>query len=140
MSGESPAERLRENATEAAVTAVTGLWLFGLFTGQSWWLAVLIVGYAAIVPLVALLYGDEEDRKEWVEDWWGEADESEPEVTERERTESTSDALATLRERYARGELTDEQFERKLDRLLEVETVEDAEDWQRERERERERA
>lgn len=31
------------------------------------------------------------------------------------------DPLSVLRERYARGELTDEEFERRLDRLLETE-------------------
>lgn len=41
------------------------------------------------------------------------------------------EALETLRERYARGELTDEQFERKVERLLETETLEDVEDRSR---------
>lgn len=36
------------------------------------------------------------------------------------------EALAQLRERYARGELTDEEFERRVDRLLETESVDDA--------------
>ena len=144
MNDESPANRLRQNATEAATIAVTGLWMFGLFTGQSWWLAVLIVGYAAFVPLVALLYGDESDRTEWVEDWWGDSwwGESDEEVREEQSSSvepatNRRDALETLRERYARGELTDEQFERKLDRLLDTETIEDIEDRTRERERER---
>jgi hypothetical protein len=49
------------------------------------------------------------------------------------------DALATLRERYARGDLTDEQFERKVERLLETDTLENAEDRHRRgRDRERE--
>jgi uncharacterized membrane protein len=39
----------------------------------------------------------------------------------------SDDALATLRERYARGDLSDAQFEAKLERLLEVETREDVE-------------
>jgi uncharacterized membrane protein len=39
----------------------------------------------------------------------------------------SDDALATLRERYARGDLSDAQFEAKLERLLEVETREDLE-------------
>jgi|AntDeeMinimDraft_5_1070356.scaffolds.fasta_scaffold13931_2 uncharacterized membrane protein len=43
--------------------------------------------------------------------------------------DTNTDALATLRERYARGELTDEQFEQKLDRLLETETPENAAEW-----------
>ncbi len=38
------------------------------------------------------------------------------------------DALETLRSRYARGDLTDEQFERKVERLLDTETLENAED------------
>jgi 3-hydroxyacyl-CoA dehydrogenase len=42
-------------------------------------------------------------------------------------TESeTEDALETLRDRYARGELTDEEFERRVERLLETESVSDA--------------
>ncbi len=36
--------------------------------------------------------------------------------------------LERLRGRYAAGDLTDEQFERKLERLLDTETLEDAED------------
>ncbi len=36
--------------------------------------------------------------------------------------------LERLRERYAAGDLTDEQFERKLERLLDTESLEDAED------------
>lgn len=40
-----------------------------------------------------------------------------------------NDALQTLRARYARGELTDETFERRLEHLLETETVAEAADW-----------
>ena len=39
---------------------------------------------------------------------------------------STADALDTLRNRYARGELDDEEFERRLEALLETEIPEDA--------------
>ncbi|WP_396611450.1 SHOCT domain-containing protein [Haloferax sp. S1W] len=49
-------------------------------------------------------------------------------------------SLHALRERYANGELTEAQFERKLDHLLETETVEAAEDYVSERERERDTA
>ncbi|ADJ14804.1 SHOCT domain-containing protein [Halalkalicoccus jeotgali] len=35
---------------------------------------------------------------------------------------ATDDPLTVLRERYARGEISDEEFERRLDRLLETET------------------
>lgn len=124
---------------------VTGIWLAAMFTGQSWWLPFLLVGYIVVVPLVALLFGDEEDRREWWDDWSGEAAETETESTAgdvgvdghagggRPSSVGNRDALETLRDRYAAGELTDEQFERKLERLLATETLEDADAWARER-------
>ena len=134
---DDPATRVRENLTEITATLVTGLWLLLLFTpgtGQLW-LPVLLVGYIVVVPIVALLFGDEADRREW---WEWEDEESEA-VDSSDETSTTvpsspsqsnnRDALETLRERYARGELTDEQFEHKLERLLETETLEDVEAW-----------
>ncbi|MFC6717339.1 SHOCT domain-containing protein [Natrialbaceae archaeon GCM10025810] len=148
--------RARENATEIASLLVTGIWLFALLAGWSWWLPFLLFGYIVVVPIVALLFGDEDDRREWWDDWaggWGWTSE-EPEIEstgeggtvgreygtgDRNRSRDTRDALETLRDRYAAGELTDEQFERKLERLLETETLEDADEWVRGREWERER-
>ncbi|MFC7138087.1 SHOCT domain-containing protein [Halobaculum litoreum] len=40
-------------------------------------------------------------------------------------TDSPDAALATLRRRYARGDLTDDQFERRVERLLETEETAD---------------
>ncbi|EMA56376.1 hypothetical protein C451_02674 [Halococcus thailandensis JCM 13552] len=37
-----------------------------------------------------------------------------------------------MRDRYARGELTEEQFESKVETLLETDTPEDAANWQSE--------
>ena len=132
--GDGALTRLRENVTEITSLLVTAFWLGAMFTGQDWWLAALLVGYVAVVPLVAILFGDEDDRREWVDDDsstdTAETDESEP-------TDSTTDALETLRERYAAGELTDEQFEQKLERLLDTETLEGAQEWARKREQER---
>ena len=129
MSGKRPRDRLRENSTGVASTVVTGIWLAALLTGQGWWLAALLVGYIVVVPLVALLYGDEEDREEWWEDESEEDSWSEDATTDTGVEEvNRRDALETLRERYARGELTDEQFERKLEYLLETETLESVED------------
>ncbi|UIP00430.1 SHOCT domain-containing protein [Halobaculum sp. CBA1158] len=133
---DSPAERLRENATGIASTVVTGVWLAAWAMGWNWWLPALLFGYVVVVPVVAMLFGDEEDVEEWWDDetWESEsADDSTDESTAAEDADGDADrggddALATLRDRYARGELTDDQFERKLDRLLESESLEDVED------------
>ena len=62
---------------------------------------VTIVGWFLVAPVLAILtyYEDEED------------------------TTDVDDPIATLRDRYARGELTEAEFERRLDRLLESETA-----------------
>ncbi len=141
MNSPSPRERARRNATSIVSTVVTGTWLAALFLGFEWWLALLLFGYIVIVPVTAMLFGDEDDWEEWVDE--GEYEETVAEDVEPERgpaDENNADALERLRTRYANGELTDEQFERKLDRLLETETPESAEEWrQRERDRDIER-
>jgi uncharacterized membrane protein len=135
MTDERLAERLRRNAAGVASLVVTGVWMGALFTDQGWWLAALIVGYAAVVPLVAVLFGDDADREKWLGDW-GHDDEETDDETADEPAEETP--LERLRRRYAEGELTDEQFERKLERLLETETLEDAAERRARRERIRE--
>ncbi|MFD1513199.1 SHOCT domain-containing protein [Halomarina rubra] len=118
---------------------------------------VWIIGFAVVVPIVALLLGvDDEEEEGFVRGFeremerFGEQMErtfeggdrrerSEHRTNDRETDEeSTADAIETLRTRYARGDLTDEQFESKLDRLMETDTPENAAAW-RERERDRER-
>jgi len=132
---DGPVTRLRENATGITSLLVTAFWMGAMFTDQEWWLAALLVGYVAVVPLVAILFGDEDERREWADDYLP-TDDAETD-TAAEPTDSTTDALETLRERYAAGELTDEQFERKLERLLDTETLEEAQEWARNRDRER---
>lgn len=117
--------RVRNNLTGIVSTVVTGVWLAALFSGQDWWLAFMLFGYIVVVPLTALLFGDKEDIEEWWEDKQGI-----PQTTHDSETDATTrdEALDTLRERYAKGELTDEQFERKADQLIQMETIEDLED------------
>ncbi len=127
----SPARRFRENIPSITAVLVTGIWLGALFTGQEWWLAFMLVGYVAILPIVSILFEDEEEAerdqgRERAQEGRSEPVESGTRGRDAERTvRSPEDALQTLRDRYARGELTDEQFERKLERLLETETLED---------------
>lgn len=63
---------------------------------------ITIVGWFLVAPVLAILtyYGDESDAPA-----------------------GNDDPVATLRDRYARGELTESEFERRLDRLLETETA-----------------
>lgn len=103
-------DRLRENATEVVSVLVTGIWLAGLFAGQDWWLPFLLLGYVVIVPVTALVFGD----RETIEAWWEDEDVSLPDEADDEN------AVETLKRRYAAGELSDAEFERKLERLLEA--------------------
>jgi hypothetical protein len=137
-------ERAAENATEIASTLVLGLGFLALFTGFTpvpFWV-IWVVGFTVVVPLVAILAGDEDAEDDWTGDWadWSGRREhrrdKQPERRAGEESDSTADALETLRERYARGDLTDEQFERKLDALFETDGPENATEW-RTRERER---
>jgi hypothetical protein len=140
-------ERFRRNASGIAATTVTGTWLAALLLGFDWWLGFMLFGYIVIIPVVSMLFDEEAEESEFEEyapdPPWG----SHGETAERhDESADTADALERLRTRYANGDLTDEQFERKLDRLLETETPEDAAEWAernrsdaRERDVERER-
>lgn len=150
MTADSPQERLRENAVSVASMFVVGAGLLSLFTGIGPFWLVFLLGFLVVVPLVALLFGDEKERAEWWDSWWGDESDweewfgtkddwfgsaDETAETDTRPEPSGRDALETLRNRYARGDLTDEQFERKLERLLETDTIENVEDRKRARER-----
>lgn len=126
MSGDTVGERARNNSTEIVSLLVTATWLSLLFLGPgNLWLVVLIVGYAAVIPLVETLFGDEDEESETASDSWSWDGESNESATS---DDEKPDPLDELRRRYAQGELTDQQFERKVERLLETETIEDVED------------
>jgi uncharacterized membrane protein len=76
--------------------------------------ATFIFGFFVLIPLVALL-GEDFPLVE-AADPGGESVSS---------TATTEDPLATLRERYATGEIGEEEFERRLERLLETEKLEE---------------
>ncbi|ADJ15202.1 SHOCT domain-containing protein [Halalkalicoccus jeotgali] len=154
MSSETPGDRLRENAVSVASMLVVGVGLLSLFTGIGPFWLVFLLGFLVFVPLIALLFGNEQERAEWWDGMWGDTDwedwgkwwdgstERKDDAPGPARPEppaagsmSNRDALQTLRYRYAQGDLTDEQFERKLERLLETDTIENAEDRRRARER-----
>ena len=129
MTDRSLLQRARDNATELASVVVTGFWLVALLTGQEWWLVALLIGYVVVVPLTELLYGDTDEEA-------ADTDDGDAALSSDADNETP---LERLRRRYAEGKLTDEQFERKLERLLETEALEDIEDSGAVREQERER-
>ena len=85
------------------LTLPVGL-LTGLFVGLSEGAAVFVIGWLLIVPALS-----------WLEsalpfDWpsWGEASDD----------EESTDPLAELKSRYARGEIDDAEFESRVERLV----------------------
>lgn len=119
-------ERAVENIDGIVTLLILGAGFVGMFAGiHNWWL-IWVIGFAVFLPLVAILSGDDEDEV---------SGERESHHQPERSDDETTDALSKLRDRYARGELTDEQFERKLDALLETEHPENAAEW-RSRERE----
>ncbi|WP_121820550.1 SHOCT domain-containing protein [Halostella salina] len=90
---------------------------------------IFAFGFAVLVPLSAILHGRlfEADDEDWSwDDGSSESDESTTEVDE-------SAALETLRERYARGEIDELEYERRLEDLLETESVGEAREYVRDR-------
>lgn len=111
--------------------------LFGLIPVGPFW-AIFAIGFAVVVPIVAVLESRYRDTPEPT------PPEPEPEVRRRaeraaDEDESVADALDSLRDRYARGDLSDEQFEHKLEVLLETDTPENARERTARRRGDRER-
>jgi uncharacterized membrane protein len=108
-------ERTRELAAAApaviavatlGVVALLGLFGYGTLAG-----AAAILGWLLLTPLSAVLVdalGLEEPAEE----------------TDEPESATAADPLETLRDRYARGEIGEAEFERRLERLLETEDVE----------------
>lgn len=92
----------------AVLTLPVGV-LVGLTVGFEAAAVVFVVGWMALVPGLGVL-----------REWLGDDDDLAAmagAVTEQEE----EDPLETLRERYARGEIGDEEFERRLEELVATE-------------------
>jgi len=124
---------LRERFDEHPV-AITALVMLGLgltaAIAEIGALAALFftVGFAVVVPLVYLLYDPEDGTDD-------------PIVAQSGARAVEDDPIEELRRRYAAGQLTENEFERKLERLLETEEIgpgadsaSEREDWTLERE------
>jgi uncharacterized membrane protein len=94
----------------AVVTAGTLVVAFGLLAldVESFWLA-FVVGFGVVLPAAVGLIEFDRDSG------------NRPATTDRDSEAEA--ALATLRQRYARGELSEVEFERRLEQLLETTDV-----------------
>jgi len=89
----------REKPTAVTVFLVLGAGFIALFAGIEWFPAVWVVGFAVLVPLVAVLSGAEDESDA--------DDDGEP-----------IDPVERLKQQYANGELTDAEFEQRLESQL----------------------
>jgi uncharacterized membrane protein len=112
-SGDSPLVSLVQAVVTGAVISL-GVFLF-VADWSLFWL-VFVIGFVAVLPAATKL-------AEWYESRSTDVDETEPEDDDEQAS-----ALATLRDRYASGEIDEAEFERRVERLLETESVADAED------------
>jgi uncharacterized membrane protein len=85
--------------------AVLAVGLGGLALGVEWAWVAFPVGYGGVLPL-AIGWARSRTRSESPDGQHG---------------DGADDALATLRERYARGDIDDVEFERRVERLVETE-------------------
>lgn len=91
---------------ELTVFAVLGAGFVALFLGVEWFWLVWVLGFAVVLPSISIV--------------------TNAYSTDGDPSEEDDDPLEALRERYASGELTEAEFERKLERLLETEDRETA--------------
>jgi uncharacterized membrane protein len=123
------AARDERGAVAAGVTTlvVLGVAFGAMALGIPYFWVVFPVGFGVVLPLVVAYstWRERSQSRSWRD---GSAD-------RRRDTGAggTDEALQTLRSRYAHGELSEEAFERRLERLLGTETVDDALRWQRSR-------
>ncbi|UPM43848.1 SHOCT domain-containing protein [Halocatena salina] len=131
----APRKRAWNRLDEIASLLVLGGGFVAMFAGSEQFFLIWILGFVVFVPLISILTDgtipstlddDHITQPSTATEWTRgreqqSADDPDP--------SSTQDALTTLRERYARGDLTDEQFDRKLTRLLETDTPENAMEW-----------
>ncbi len=115
----------REELPGVVAVLVLGLGLADLFLnvvpGVPFWV-IFIIGFAVVLPLVGILF-DEDDESATAADPSANRD--------REGEQEQEDPLERLKRRYAEGEIGDEEFERRLERLLETEDESTATDYLR---------
>ena len=95
----------RAAAVVSVLTLAVGLG--GLALGVEWAWIAFPLGYGGVLPL-AVSYARRSDAER-------------SDARRRDRDAADDGPLATLRDRYARGDIDDEEFERRVEGLLETE-------------------
>ena len=116
-------------AIAAVATLPLGI-LAGLFVGLTAAVVVFVMGWLLLVPTFAILSGvasigtDPDEIERWM-DVADRAKERRSDADETAVDDATTDddPLETLRERYARGEIDDDAFERRVEALLATEEI-----------------
>jgi uncharacterized membrane protein len=124
--GDEEEETPLQQLVAGVVIALIFLVGFGLLAvDYPWFWVAFPIGFAGVLPAALALAKLYEARSE--------RDET---PVSADVPDEQSEALATLRARYARGDLDEEEFEHRLEKLLETENVADARAYvTRERER-----
>ena len=106
-----------QGAVGGVVVALTLLVAFALlFAGFEFFWVAFPVGFGGLLPAAVALARLYESRR----------DADPRDRSERAPAGTTDGALATLRDRYARGDIDEVEFEDRLDALLRTESVDDA--------------
>jgi len=135
-----------DNDLVSAVGGLTVALIFavafgGLALDVAYWWVAFPVGFGGVLPAAVALA-----RRRWGDEQAGDEQADDERTASRESAGTTDDApdpeaaLQTLRERYAAGEIDEVTFERRVDRLLETETIADAEATVERARRERDRS
>ena len=110
---DTPLQSIVAGATTGLVLTVA----FGLLAlGVPWFWVAFPVGFGGLLPVAM-----------GVAKWYEQRQTAHRMPASESTTTSDQEALETLRNRYARGEIDEAEFERRLEALLETESVEDAE-------------
>lgn len=131
-----PGSRIdEEKITGVLAMLILGAGFLTMFAGLDAFWMIWVLGFAVLLPIVSILLGEDDEADDRGTDA-GRTRRRAPDA-DPEREADEDDPLATLRGRYARGEIDEETFERKLEALLETETPEGARDRLSRRGRER---
>jgi uncharacterized membrane protein len=116
-------------AAGVVTTVVLAVAFIGLAVGFPWFWVAFPVGFGGLLPLAI-----------GIVKWWEEQQQTRTSgIPDDMDASSPERELSILREHYARGEIDEDEFETRLERLLNTESISDAAQYaDRERDQERE--